>query len=157
MAKYIEANGSAAVVFSGHHGDSVWDANIPTKALEEIRVPRRIAEEAGVGRCLFGIEKKFVASKYMLPINLDLRKLFLEYLQAEHHIHPTTIYLDHIFNLLSKVCQSVALHKGKRQSSNISGNYLLGKDIDLYFFMSIWATIRLSEKIARILSQKTFQ
>jgi len=207
MAKYIEVNCSAAVVFSGHHGDSVWDANIPNKALEEIRVPgrplgycsemrlksgfiniplpgilatdikdiakislssemepwrlhnsydrpipRRIAEEAGVDRCLFGIEKKFVASKYNLPINLALRKSFLEYLRAEHHIHPTTIYLDHILNLLSKLCQRVVLHKGKRQSSNISGNYLLGKDIDLYFFMSIWATNRLSEKIARISS-----
>jgi len=212
MAKYIEANCSAAVVFSGHHGDSVWDANIQKSHLNEIRVPgspfgfcsemrlksgfiniplpgilamdikdiakislspemepwrlynpydrpipRRIAEEAGIDRHLFGMEKKFVATKYNIPINIDLRKLFLEYLRVEHHIHPTTICLGYILNLISKLCQSVVLHIGKRQSSNISGNYLLGKDIDLYFFMSIWATSRLSEKIARILSQKTFQ
>jgi len=209
MAKYIEVNCSAAVVFSGHHGDSVWDANIPNKILNEIRVPgrplgycsemrlksgliniplpgilatdikdisnislssemepwrlhnsydrpipRRIAEEAGVERHLFGIEKKFVATKYNLPINSNLRKLFLEYLREEHRIHPITIYLEYMLNLLSKLSQIGNPQKRKKQIADNSLSYRLGKNIDLYFLLSIWATSKLSEGMASVMSKR---
>ena len=193
MAEYIETNCSAAVVFSGHHGDSVWDANIPRKNMRELRVPsrplgycsemrlksgfinipvpgilatdikdiakishspemapwrlgntydrplpRRIAEEAGVDRHLFGMKKNFVASKYSLPINSNLRKLFVKYLRDEHHIHPVKIYLEQILNL--------ALYFLHRDKTDKFRSYCLGKDVDLFFFLNIWATSKLSEE-----------
>jgi len=209
MAKYIETNCSVAVVFSGHHGDSVWDANISNKILDEIRVPgrplgycsemrlksgfiniplpgilatdikdiakislssemepwrlhnsydrpipRRIAEEAGVDRNLFGMNKNFVATKYNLPINSNLRKLFLNYLRQEHHIHPIAIHLEYVQNLLSKLGKIGNLHKRKKLISDKPWGYRLGNDIDLYFLMSIWATGRLSDKMASVVSNK---
>ena len=209
MTKYIEANCSAAVVFSGHHGDSVWDANIPNKILNEIRVPerpfgycsemrlksgfiniplpgiiatdikdifnislspemepwrlhnsydrpipRRIAEEAGVERHLFGMKKNFVATKYNLPINHNLRKLFLKYLREEHRIHPIAIHLCYLLNLLSKLCQRGNPQKRIQQISDKPWSYRLGKDIDLYFLMSIWATSKLSEGMASVMSKR---
>ncbi|MBW2176817.1 MAG: hypothetical protein JRH03_07695, partial [Deltaproteobacteria bacterium] len=117
-------------------------------------IPRRIAEEAGVERHLFGIEKKFVATKYNLPINSNLRKLFLEYLREEHRIHPITIYLEYMLNLLSKLRQIGNPQKRKKQIADNSLSYRLGKNIDLYFLLSIWATSKLSEGMASVMSKR---
>lgn len=206
MAKYIEDNCNAGVVFSGHHGDSVWDSNIPDSHLAEVRVPnhpfgfcsemrlksgfiniplpgvlatnikdiaeithspemepwrlhnsydrpipRRIAEEAGVDRHLFGVEKNWVATMYHLPINSHLRESFFKYLRSVHHIYPMKIYLQYLLNLLLKISTIGGLINSKVLGSKGLEKYFLGKDIDLYFLMTIWATEKLSEKMARIL------
>jgi hypothetical protein len=208
MAKYIEQNCDAGVVFSGHHGDSVWDSNIPKSHLEEVRVPnhpfgfcsemrlksgfiniplpgilatnikdiaeishslemapwrlhnsydrpipRRIAEEAGVDRNLFGVEKNWVATMYHLPINSHLRKSFFKYLRSVHHIHPMMIYLQYLLNLFSKLPMIGGMKKSNVVRSKGFENSLLGKDIDLYFLMTVWATEKLSSKMARILGK----
>jgi hypothetical protein len=208
MAKFIEENTSVAIVFSGHHGDSVWDAQNSNSDLEEIRVPhqpygwcsemrlksgfiifplpgilsadikdiakisnspemepwrlhndydrpipRRIAEEAGVDRHLFGVEKNFIATIYYLPANSNLRKSFINFLRSMNFTYPIKIYLHYIRNLFSKLSVIFGLKKRKFRSYYRVSRYLLGKDIDLYFLMTIWATNKLSGRMARILSK----
>lgn len=195
MAKYIETNCSAAVVFSGHHGDSIWKVDLPDEAIEKILIPsrsmgfcsemrlksgyisiplpgflatamrdivaisrskamdpwrlhnnydrpipRRIAEEAGVDRHLFGMQKQHVATSYMLPINRNLRKAFLMHLEDGLSIRSTTIYMEYVLKLILKALP------GRIKLS------LLPKDIDLYYLMCNWATSVLSRKTATILS-----
>ena len=212
MTKYIERNCNSAVVFSGHHGDSVWDSNIPARYLEEIRVPnhpfgfcsemrlksgfvsvplpgilttsikdiaeishspemepwrlhnsydrpipRRIAEEAGVDRHLFGIEKNWVATMYYLPINAHLRKSFIKYLRSVHHIRPIQIYLKCISSILSKLSLIRLLKNSVFKRFKGFDNFLIKADIDLYFLMTVWATEKLSKRMARILLKGPLQ
>ncbi len=48
MATYIEANCSAAVLFSGHHGDSIWKVDLPADNIEKVLIPSR---SMGFCRC----------------------------------------------------------------------------------------------------------
>ncbi len=209
MAQHIEANCSAAVVFFGHHGDSIWPVdppkenvnkvivpsrtmgfcsemrlksgfiNIPlpgflaadmrdivtisqSKEMEPWRlhnnydrpIPRRIAEEAGVDRHLFGMQKKHIATFYMLPINLKLRKSFLKYLKKEFGIQATTIYLEYMLNLLLKAPLVGKLFSKKKSASDRTRISFLKPDVDLYFLMCHWATHLLSERVARSLPDR---
>ncbi len=40
LTNYIENNCSMAVVFTGHHGDSAWDVNLPEENVKNVKVPR---------------------------------------------------------------------------------------------------------------------
>ena len=43
MVNYIEQNCSAAVLFTGYHGDKVWDINTPDQYLgEELKLSSRM-------------------------------------------------------------------------------------------------------------------
>ena len=196
MAQYIEANCSSAIVFLGHHGDSIWKVDIPAERIEKVQIPsrsmgfcaemrlksgfisiplpgfmatdmqdivaisrskamepwrlyndydrpipRRIAEEAGVDRHLFGVQKQHVATSYMLPINRKLRKAFLMHLKNAFSIGATTVYLEYALKSILK-----ALPGDKKYS-------LLKKEIDLYYLMCNWATGVLSKKAAVMLSK----
>jgi hypothetical protein len=195
MTRYIEANCSAAVVFLGHHGDSIWKVDLPAENIERILIPsrsmgycsemrlksgfisiplpgflaadmqdiaaiskseamdpwrlyndydrpipRRIAEEAGVDRHLFGMQKQHVATSYMLPINRKLRKAFLRHLKARYNIRATTLYMEYVLKQMLKALP------GETEFS------LLSQETDLYFLMCHWAFGVLSEKTAVVLS-----
>jgi hypothetical protein len=139
LASYVSKHCQAAVVFTGHHGDHVWDTSVlprdtdgdisrrgmtglsltevrlksgfihapvqfimatQTTALDRISgslemepwvlgtsydrpIPRRIVEQAGVGREAFGQYKKMVFKKPDLPMNPALRKQFLRFLRSK--------------------------------------------------------------------------
>ena len=139
MARYIGDSGGTAVVFTGYHGDKVWDVATAGRYLaddivrgdtsglnlSEIRlergffnvavpfvfarnirnlvdiarspamsawrlgndydrpIPRRIVEEAGVPRSLFGREKRVVMSYYQHPFNPELRERYFLWLDEQ--------------------------------------------------------------------------
>jgi hypothetical protein len=139
MARLIGNSGGTAVVFTGYHGDKVWDVATAGRYLaddifrgdtsglnlSEIRlesgffnvavpflfarniralvdiarspamhpwrlgndydrpIPRRIVEEAGVPRSLFGREKRVVMSYYQQPFNPELRERYFLWLDEQ--------------------------------------------------------------------------
>ena len=138
MAKQIETRAGVSILFTGYHGDKVWDIHTSGLYLaddirrgdssglnlSEIRlksgfvnvavpflfarsiqdlvqlarseamapwrtdtgydrpIPRRIIESAGVPRELFGQRKRAVWGYYNYPFNLELRRAFIEWLDA---------------------------------------------------------------------------
>lgn len=139
MARLIGDSGGTAVVFTGYHGDKVWDVATAGRYLaddifrgdtsglnlSEIRlksgffnvavpflfarniralvdiarspamhpwrlgndydrpIPRRIVEEAGVPRSLFGRDKRVVMSYYQHPFNPELRERYFLWLDEQ--------------------------------------------------------------------------
>ncbi len=205
MAKYIESHCSSAVVFTGHHGDSVWDINIPNDFLNDERrtsamigfcremrlkagfihipvpiigatnikdivsisrsqemipwrlnnsydrLPRRIAEEAGVPRHLFGQKKGFIANLYFWPINPGLRKRFFGHMRKVKNISPIVIYLEYLLQFIFKVPLFNILQVRMRSKSKERIYFLIKKNIDIYYSMVHWAISELTRKFSKII------
>jgi hypothetical protein len=205
MAKYIESHCSSAVVFTGHHGDGIWDENLTDDLLnaerrahsligycQEMRlkagfinipvpiieatnikdivsisrsqemapwrlnnsydrpIARRIAEDAGVPRHLFGQKKKFIASLYLWPINSILRKKFLRHIKKVYNISARVIYLEYIMQFIFKLplLKVLQVRMGSRSKKRIY--FFLKKNIDIYYSMVHWAVGELTEKFSKI-------
>ena len=114
-------------------------------------IPRRIAESAGVERHLFGMQKKIIANKYMWPINPILRRQFFRYLKSKHRISPVIAYIEYLIHLLyrRRITGGALRRMGLRLERGV--NFLLGKDIDLYYLMCHWATHTLADRTAKLL------
>jgi hypothetical protein len=97
------------------------------------------------------MQKKHIATKYILPINTELRKSFLEYLRNEHSVRASAIYLEYLFNLISNAPLINRLFSSKRLSSSKGKKIFIDNEVDLYFLMCHWATTKLSENTAVIL------
>ena len=114
-------------------------------------IARRIAESSGLSREAFGICKKGVARHYYrLPINRDLKRLFLQYLQKYHDLNPWFVYTNHILNQTAYVFQKVFFRTfrptfKRRQATTFWPN------LDISFLMWIWATHILSAGEGKIL------
>ena len=207
IAAHIEHRCSMAVLFTGYHGDKVWDintleeflgqdlaqANGANFGLSEIRlksgfinvavpfilarnirslvaishsdemkpwslgndydrpIARRIAESSGIPRKAFGMQKKGVARHYYrLPKSHALRAPFLHYIKERYGIGSCFVYYNHILNQIIYVVQKVFYRifrpafKHRRATS-------LWPDLDIGFFMWIWATRRLSEREGQVI------
>ncbi len=113
-------------------------------------IPRRIAETAGVKRHHFGMNKKYIAlDNYMWPINVILRRHFFRYVKQRYGINRITVYMEYIVqklyrNLLYRYVFS------KIGGSKRYANFLLKKDIDLYYLMSQWAIGMLSKRASQL-------
>lgn len=206
MAQYIARSGSLGVVFSGNHGDTVWDANTPERHLAdhirrgcltglnqtEIRlkagyvtvpvpmiwaqdilkireitlspemapwrlgndydrpIPRRLLEEAGVPREMFGFEKKFICARAMWPINPGLRRAFLRHLRQEKHLPAWLVYAEYLKHLaVTKAFLKKAFHVELARKENL----FLDQDIDLFYYMVHWATREMTRRTAAILGR----
>ena len=85
-------------------------------------IPRRILEEAGVDRYLFGTEKAAVFNRYSRPANTSLRLDFEDYLQQELGIGKGYIYArlivdrvtDIVLKSLLKFVSSVRVFRSAR-------------------------------------------
>jgi hypothetical protein len=205
MASHIAKSGRLGLVFTGNHGDTVWDANTPERHLAhhirrgcltglnqtEIRlkagyvtlpapfiwaqdilkiravtlspemepwrvytdydrpIPRRILEEAGVERGMFGFDKKFICARAMWPIQPGLRRDFLAYLRRERGLPAWLVYLEYAKHLAptKRVLKKVFDRELARKE-----NLLLDPDVDLFYEMVHWGTRRLTERTAGILA-----
>lgn len=205
MAGYIERHCSGAVLFTGYHGDKVWDINTPEEffgqdlaqsnganfGFSEIRlksgfinvavpfilarnirslvavsrsdemkpwsldndydrpIARRIAESSGVPREAFGMQKKGVARHYYrLPKSDALRGAFLRYIKKQYNIDSWFVYNNHILNQITYVLQKVFCRVFRPASKHRRATSLW-PDLDIGFFMWIWATNLLSERMGQ--------
>ena len=101
-------------------------------------IPRRIAEQCGIERNLFGTRKKHITQNYFWPRNKKLKKLFLLYLE-ENKISAKYIYFYYAMNIIRDVFKVKPINK---------------KGIDFYFLMHQWATYLLAKKTEDILKNK---
>ena len=115
-------------------------------------IPRRIAESAGVKRELFGTMKKFIASKYMWPVNSQLRKQFSKYLRKYYGISPPAVFIEYLICHIYPTRPIQLLLKAIGLSIKRK-NFILKKNIDIYFLMSHWAVGILTNKLAKILKK----
>ncbi|MFC2170272.1 hypothetical protein ACFLRM_06925, partial [Acidobacteriota bacterium] len=108
-------------------------------------IARRIVEEAGVGRKLFGARKKAVTKYYSYPKNITLRRKFFEFLKQEYNISPLVVYAHDVFiGLPAQFAMGVFYYAGLR--SIIDRNYRPG--LNYSRLMSAWATNLLADKTA---------
>jgi hypothetical protein len=106
-------------------------------------IPRRIAEESGVNRRLFGREKYHITQTYLWPRNPRLRKQFFEYLKENYGVGPVFRFIYYILNI---VASPLMRHK------------FFWKNFDFYYLMSHWATNLLAERMAEIFAKdKAFE
>ena len=112
-------------------------------------IPRRIAEECGVKRGTFALEKKWVADRYIWPINSRLRREFLRYLNRKFDIKPVRVYLEYAtnFRLVKRSFGKLGVSKARRDY------YLFDESIDFYYLMAHWATRKLTGRLKATLAQ----
>ena len=206
MAKYIESHNLSAVVFTGHHGDSVWDINLSDEFLNDERktpsmmgfcqemrikagfinipvpiieatnikdiisisrsremipwrldndydrpIPRRISEEAGVPRSMFGQKKRFIANLYLWPINPVLRRKFFKFLKKTKNISLIVLYIEYIIQFFCKFPFINILQVRMRSKSNERYYFLIKKNIDIYYSMVHWAICELTVRFSKII------
>ena len=212
VSAYIEQHCSAAVLFTGYHGDKVWDIHTPEELLGEelvrqdvalgfseirlksgfinVAVPfilarnirgivaisrsdamkpwsmhndydrpiaRRIAESSGIPREAFGMQKKGVGRHfYRLPLSPDLRRLFLQYLEKHYGFSPWFVYTNHALNqiafLLQKVVMRIFRPTVKHRRSTV-----FWPNLDISFFMWIWATHLLRDRFKQAFLDGRFE
>lgn len=97
-------------------------------------IARRIVEEAGVDRKLFGMEKHHITTTYLWPINKDNRKMFFKYLKTKK-ISKLNIFF-HYF-----------------QKRFFKSDMIFSRNIDFYDLMRKWATELLVNDISKRLSK----
>jgi hypothetical protein len=114
-------------------------------------IPRRIAEEAGVPRALFGQKKKYVANLYLWPINAVLRKKFFKHIKRTKNIYSSAVYLEYIIQIIFKLPLLNILKLKKRLKSKERVSFLLEKDIDMYYLMVHWAIGELAGRYSKII------
>ncbi|MBI5523214.1 MAG: hypothetical protein HY910_11330 [Desulfarculus sp.] len=201
MAQHIAQSGRLGVVFTGNHGDTVWDVNTPERHLaEHIRrgcltglnqteirlhagyitvpvpfiwahevlkirqvtlspemapwrlgngydrpIPRRLLEEAGVPRQLFGFEKKFICARAMWPVNPSLRRRFLRHLRRRHGLPFWMVYLEYLKHL---ALTKAALKRFWGIELARKENLFLKPEVDLFYHMVHWATAQMAGRAA---------
>jgi hypothetical protein len=114
-------------------------------------IPRRIAEEAGVPRHLFGQKKGFIANLYFWPINPGLRKRFFGHMRKVKNISPIVIYLEYLLQFIFKVPLFNILQVRMRSKSKERIYFLIKKNIDIYYSMVHWAISELTRKFSKII------
>lgn len=112
-------------------------------------IPRRIAETRGVPRRAFGQEKKFVADRYMWPVNPDLQREFFGRLRARQGIGRGRVYLEYAANL----APAQALLRLLGISKSRKDYFFMGPEIDLYYLMNHWAVEKLTKRTAAVLAR----
>lgn len=206
MAQHIARSGKLGVVFTGNHGDTVWDVNTPERHLaEHIRrgcltglnqteirlhagyvtvpvpfiwaheilkirqvtlspamapwrlgtdydrpIPRRLLEQAGVPRHLFGFEKKFICARAMWPVNPGLRRRFLRHLRRQHGLPCWMVYLEYLKHL---ALTKVILKRCFRRELARKENLFLDPQEDLFYRMVHWATGEMARRAADALGR----
>ncbi len=113
-------------------------------------IPRRIAEEAGVQRGTFALEKKFLSDRYLWPVNRRLRREFLSYLKTEHGISRRRLWLEHAahFRPVQWVLRRLGLTMPRRDY------YFFGPETDFFYLMNHWATRKLTDRTAALLQRR---
>ena len=110
-------------------------------------IPRRIAESAGIKREHFGMQKTFIADRYFLPINPQLRIEFLKHISDNTKISPFFI------QLFPNLFQALFWIGNKLKKFNLDirpERFLMEKTgIDTCFLMNHWAIGVLTEKIKK--------
>ncbi|HEU4453407.1 MAG TPA: hypothetical protein VFR81_10115 [Longimicrobium sp.] len=205
MARHIE-QGGAAVVFTGFHGDKVWDVDtsgaylsdqvrrgdVSGLNLSEIRlkagfvnvavpflfarqvqeivavsrsdemlpwrlhngydrpIPRRILEESGVPRHLFGQRKKAVVQTYGYPVHPTLRRAFLEHLRARRGIPTFVPYLHTRVNRAAFLAGAAfeRLTRLYRRRPRHTPTRIFWKGLDLPYELHAWALEALADRLA---------
>lgn len=197
LAHDVAQDGTPALVFTGYHGDKVWEAresavyntpelkrgdtsglnlgeirlssgfiNVPipflfARNVEQIRalsqseemrpwsiggaydrpIPRRLLEEAGVARSMFGLRKRAVVQTYIMPHNDVLRRRFLHYLSVEHGVSPLGARFRRLGRrareVSARVGEVLAGRLGLRWRADFSRNDFMG--IDMVAAIYRWA------------------
>jgi len=117
-------------------------------------IPRRISETAGVKRHHFGMKKNYIAiDKYMWPINANLRRHFFRFVNKQYGISRIMVYMEYIVQKLYRhlLYPYVFSKIGGRKRYT---NFLLKKDIDLYFLMCQWAIDILSKQSSQLFAEE---
>jgi hypothetical protein len=209
MVKHFDKHCEVAMLFTGYHGDKVWDLHAAGKYLTddlirgdtsglnlgEIRlrggfihialpfmfaksmgsiaaisqseemspwkvgtaydrpIPRRIVEEAGVPRELFGVRKKGAIFKYNYPLNKKLRNSFFEFVKREYGVSRSVVYLvafteDAATALISLITRIKAIVLGAVADPH---PVILSKRLDIARLMFLWAHASLAERLGTIL------
>ena len=100
-------------------------------------IARRIVEEAGIDRHLFGINKRHITTTYLWPINKKNQSAFFRYLKKEMQIGKWYVMAYYLQN-------RVLVNKFRMKK-------LFGKNIDFYDLMRKWATHVLAKKYSALL------
>jgi hypothetical protein len=111
-------------------------------------IARRIAENAGVNRNLFGINKKFIANNYFYPVNKKLRREFFAFIKENYGVGRGFIFIYLGANFLAGVFYNLynkAILNRKR-----GYNYKFWKQYDFYFMMNHWAIQALTRKYQNV-------
>ncbi len=113
-------------------------------------IPRRIAEEAGVERGTFALEKKFLSDRYLWPVNRRLRREFFQYLKKNHGIGRTRLRLEQAmhFRAVQWLWSKLGIAMPRRDY------WFFGPEIDFFYLMNHWATARLAGRLAGILNRQ---
>lgn len=109
-------------------------------------IARRIAEDAGIPRDIFGQHKKSVCNYFRYPNNPRLRRAFFEHLEKRYGVDRGWIYLGHGVNQAALFVQKALTHLGVR-----SGGYnrlVFMKNLDMPFLMWLWSAGILSRQLA---------
>ena len=120
-------------------------------------IARRIAESSGVPREAFGMQKKGVGRHYYrLPLSRDLRRLFLQYLKKRYDLSPWFVYTNHALNqtafLFQKVVMRIFRPTVKHRRSTV-----FWPNLDISFFMWIWATHLLRDRFKQAFLDGRFE
>jgi hypothetical protein len=209
MVKYFSKHCEVAMLFTGYHGDKVWDVHAAGKYLTddlirgdtsglnlgEIRllggfihvalpfmfaksmgsiaaisqseemsswrigtaydrpIPRRIVEEAGVPRELFGVRKKGAIFKYNYPLNKKLRNSFFQFVKEAYGVSRSVVYLvasaentaTALVSLITRV-KSVVLG-GVADPHPV----IFSKRLDIARLMFLWAHASLADRLGAVL------
>ena len=153
---------NVAVPFIGARGivDLIRLANSPE--LEPWRlgtaydrpIPRRIAEEAGVPRSVFGVRKKAVIQTYLYPKNRELRNAFFGWLEERHDISRGQVFvsqqLNNLLFILRRTVQKLLEKAGLKAPAHKGPSGIAG---DLPHLLHHWATEAAGAAYARDLRQ----
>lgn len=119
-------------------------------------IPRRILEEAGVPRQVFGMRKKSVVQAYNYPIHPGLRQRFFYHLRERFGWSPAFVYVYDRANrwvyplaLAAKVVRE-RLDGRKHRMRRIN----VWREVDLAYQMHLWALQSLRERMATVLREQ---
>lgn len=99
-------------------------------------IPRRMVEESGIERYLFGINKQHITTTYLWPMNKDNRRQYFDYMKQTNGISKIYIFAFYLQKVLCDI-----LKTGR----------LFGKNFDPYYYMQHWATDFLRREYCEIL------
>jgi hypothetical protein len=106
-------------------------------------IARRIVEESGIDRHMFGTRKKHITTTYILPINKKNRKAFLNDIKTRKNIGCFDVFYAHIEKHLHFLGYLIQEHVTKRKK-------IYKRRIDFYDLMRKWSANSLSEEISSI-------
>jgi len=114
-------------------------------------IPRRILEDAGVDRQLFGMRKRYIANTSAWPLNPVLKKQFFQFMKKEHHIGRLFIYAYYYMVRFTYTVQRTLRRKGIiHKTRNIASRF----NLDISFLMWQWATASLASRISTSLHKQ---